>query len=111
DASSIFCSALRRDGKKAHPLSVHATGGRHTFPLDREAEDHVYCTFEFPGPGYDPDFPGYFDPAMNYPDPKKGVPSFDEDPHKKIVVAYASVMGRGWEGYGETVMAPKGAVV
>ena len=33
---------------------MHAVGGRHIFPLDREAEDHVYCMFEFPGPGYDP---------------------------------------------------------
>src|SRR6476646_1303314 len=81
DASSIFVSALRKDGKKAHPLSVHATGGRHTFPADRHAEAHVYCTFEFPGPGYDAEFkPGYYDPEMNYPDPKTGIPSFDKDP-------------------------------
>ncbi|MFN9592946.1 MAG: Gfo/Idh/MocA family protein, partial [Pirellulaceae bacterium] len=26
DASSIFCSALRKDGSKAHPLTVHAVG-------------------------------------------------------------------------------------
>ena len=32
DAASIFISALRQDGKKAHPLSVHAVGGRHIFP-------------------------------------------------------------------------------
>ena len=56
DASTIFCSALRKDGTKAHPLSVHAVGGRHIFPMDREAEDHVYCMFEFPGPEYDADF-------------------------------------------------------
>jgi predicted dehydrogenase len=56
DASSIFCSALRNDGKKAHPLTVHALGGRHIFPLDRDAEDHVYCMFEFPGPEYDANF-------------------------------------------------------
>lgn len=121
DASSIFCSALRRDGKKAHPLSVHAVGGRHTFPLDRHAEDHVYCTFEFPGPGYEPPEPanedtmrrwfGYYDQEMNYPDPKKGIPSHDEDPHKKIVVTYSSIMGNGWGGYGETVMGSKGTLI
>jgi predicted dehydrogenase len=112
DAASIFCSALRRDGKKAHPLSVHAVGGRHTFPLDRHAEDHVYCTFEFPGPGYDADFkPGYYDPEMNYPDPKKGIPGYDEDPNKRIVVTYSSIMGNGWGGYGETVMGSKGTLV
>jgi predicted dehydrogenase len=112
DASSIFVSALRKDGKKAHPLSVHATGGRHTFPSDRHAEDHVYCTFEFPGPGYDSEFkPGYYDPEMNYPDPKTGIPSFDKDPHKRIVVTYSSIMGNGWGGYGETVMGSKGTLL
>jgi predicted dehydrogenase len=112
DASSIFCSALRRDGKKAHPLSVHAVGGRHTFPMDRQAEDHVYCTFEFPGPGYDPDYkPGYYDPEMNYPDPKKGIPSYDQDPQKKIVVTYSTIMGNGWGGYGEIVMGSKGTLL
>ena len=112
DASSIFVSALRRDGKKAHPLSVHAVGGRHTFPMDRHAEDHVYCTFEFPGPGYEPGYKaGYFDPEMNYPDPKKGIPSYDQDPNKRIVVTYSSIMGNGWGGYGETVMGSKGTLI
>jgi predicted dehydrogenase len=112
DACSIFCSALRRDGKKAHPLSVHAVGGRHTFPLDRQAEDHVYCTFEFPGPGYDPAFPvGYYDRAMNYPDPTKGVPSWEDDPNKRIVVTYSSINGNGFGGYGETVMGTKGTLI
>jgi len=50
DAVSIFLSSLRDDGKKVHPLSVHAVGGRHIMPLDRGARDHVYCMFEFPGP-------------------------------------------------------------
>jgi predicted dehydrogenase len=121
DASSIFCSALRRDGKKAHPLSVHAIGGRNTFPNDRHAEDHVYCTFEFPGPGYEPPTPaseeatkrkfGYYDAEMNYPDPNKGIPAFEQDPNKRIVVTYSSIMGNGWGGYGETVMGSKGTLI
>lgn len=122
DAASIFCSALRRDGKKAHPLAVHAVGGRHTFPLDREAEDHVYCMFEFPGPGYESPSAsaddkamkqafGYYDPTMNYPDPAKGIPAFETDPHKRIVVTYSSIMGNGWGGYGETVMGSKGTLL
>ncbi len=49
DAVSIFLSSLRNDKKKTHPLSVHAVGGRHIMPNDREVEDHVYCMFEFPG--------------------------------------------------------------
>ncbi len=112
DAASIFVSALRKDGKKAHPLSVHAVGGRHTFPLDRHAEDHVYCMYEFPGPGYEPDFkPGYYDAASNYPDPKKGIPGYDVDPNKRIVVTYSSIMGNGFGGYGEIVMGSKGTLV
>ena len=70
DAASIFISALRNDGKKAHPLSVHAVGGRHIFPVDRDAHDHVYCTFEFPGPGYE----AKDDPmAYGYQDKRTGV--------------------------------------
>ncbi|HEX5104912.1 MAG TPA: gfo/Idh/MocA family oxidoreductase, partial [Pirellulaceae bacterium] len=117
DACSIFCSALRAkelggDGKKAHPLTVHAVGGRHTFPLDRDAEDHVYCTYEFPGPGYEPKFPvGYYDRAMNYPDPKTGIPPYKDDKNKKIVVTYSSINGNGFGGYGETVMGTRGTLV
>lgn len=104
DASTIFCSALRKDGTKAHPLSVHAVGGRHIFPMDREAEDHVYCMFEFPGPEYDADFDkGYL----------KGepVPAYEQDPNKKIVVTYSSINGNGFGGYGEVVMGTKGTIV
>jgi predicted dehydrogenase len=111
DAASIFCSALRTDGKKAHPLTVHAVGGRHMFPLDRDAEDHVYCMFEFPGPGYEPDFDvGYEDPEMNYP-PPDGIPSYEEDPTRKIVVTYSSINGNGFGGYGEVVMGTKATLV
>jgi predicted dehydrogenase len=112
DAASLFLSALRRDKKKAHPLTVHAVGGRHIFPADRDAEDHVYCLFEFPGPGYDPDFPvGYFDPIRLVPDREKGVPSYDEDPEKRVVVMYSSINGNGFGGYGEVVMGTRGTLI
>ena len=114
DAATIFCSALRQDGKKAHPLTVHAIGGRHTFPKDRDAEDHVYCSFEFPGPGYRSEFDvGYWDRMMNYPS-KQGdyiVNPYDVDPNKKIVVTYSSIMGNGFGGYGEVVMGSRGTLV
>ncbi len=114
DAASIFCSALRHDDKKAHPLGVHAVGGRYTFPLDRHAEDHVFCMFEFPGPGYTPDFKvGYYDATMNYPN-KQGewlVPPYDVDPNKRIMVTYSSIMGNGFGGYGEIVMGSRGTLV
>ncbi|MFO0923714.1 MAG: Gfo/Idh/MocA family oxidoreductase [Pirellulales bacterium] len=104
DAASIFCSAMRKDGSKAHPLTVHALGGRHIFPHDRDAEDHVYCSYEFPGPEYDADFDiGY--------SAKKPVPPFEQDPDKKVVVTYSSINGNGFGGYGEVVMGTKGTLI
>lgn len=112
DAATIFCSALRSDGKKAHPLSVHAVGGRHIFPMDRDAEDHVYCMFEFPGPEYDAKFDvGYYNAAEDYPPKGKGVPAYAEDPNKKVVVTYSTINGNGFGGYGEVVMGTKGTIV
>ncbi len=112
DASSIFVSAVAREtGKHTHPLTVHATGGRHLFPTDRDSEDHVYCMFEFPGPGYDYSFPvGYRDEVMKYPG-EQGVPSYAENPQKKIVVTYSSINGNGFGGYGEVVMGSRGSLV
>ncbi|MFV1965431.1 MAG: Gfo/Idh/MocA family protein [Pirellulaceae bacterium] len=112
DAASIFISAMRADGKKVHPLTVYAVGGRQIFGLDREAEDHVYCMFEFPGPDYHPTFDvGYRDPVSNVPDPKTGVPGYEKDPNKKIVVTYSSINGNGFGGYGEIVLGTKGTLV
>jgi predicted dehydrogenase len=111
DAAGIFVSALRKDRKKAHPLTVHAVGGRYIFPSDREAEDHVCCIFEFPGPDYDPEFPvGYKDPINNVPDPQKGIPGYNSDPNKKVVVTYSTINGNGFGGYGEVVMGTKGTM-
>ncbi len=113
DAASIFVSALSQEvGKKVYPLTVHAIGGRHTFPSDRDADDHVYCAFEFPGQGYDYKFDvGYRDVVNQYPDPQQGVPSYEQDPNKKIVVTYSSINGNGFGGYGECVMGTKGTLV
>ncbi len=91
DASSIFVSAAHpkgADGKsqKIKPLTVSATGGIHLYDkTQRECEDHVYCTYEFPAPGDDPD--------------------------KKIVVTYSSINGNGFGNYGEVVMGDKGTLV
>lgn len=91
DASGIFCSAMRTDGKKARPLTVVAVGGRHIYTNDRETDDHVYCNYEFPQRDY------------NAQDP--------ELKNKKIVVTYSSINGNGWGGYGEVVMGTKGTIV
>lgn len=110
DAVSIFLSSLRSDGKKVHPLSVHAVGGRHIMPLDREARDHIYCTFEFPGPEYAETFDvGYDDRVNNYPN--GAVPGYEQDPNKKVVVTYSTINGNGFGGWGEVVMGTKGTLV
>lgn len=95
DASSIFISSQRDDGEKVLPLSVTAVGGRHVFPLDRDCDDHVYCTFEYPGRGY-------------YEDYKTQKVA---DPNKKIVVTYSSINGNGFGGYGEIVMGTEGTLI
>lgn len=121
DAVSIFLSSLRDDGKKAHPLTVHAVGGRHLMPVDREVGDHVYCMYEFPGPEYAPSFDvGYYDRVENYPKSKKvpggyeqidPVAGYNADPNKKVVVTYSSINGNGFGGWGEVVMGTKGTLV
>ena len=110
DAVSIFLSSLRDDGKKVHPLSVHAVGGRHVMPVDREVGDHIYCTFEFPGPEYPETFDvGYSDRVNGYPD--GSVPGFEQDPNKRVVVTYSTINGNGFGGWGEVVMGTKGTLV
>ncbi|MEO1528035.1 MAG: Gfo/Idh/MocA family oxidoreductase, partial [Planctomycetota bacterium] len=112
DAVSIFLSSLRNDGKKVHPLSVHAVGGRHIMPQDRDAGDHIYCMFEFPGPEYSETFDvGYYDKAENYPKDKGPVPGYEQDPNKKVVVTYSTINGNGFGGWGEVVMGTKGTLV
>lgn len=94
DAASIFVSAMREDGQKVKPKAVSAVGGRHLFPMDREVDDHVYCTFEFPGP-------------ENYRTLPKGV----EPVEKEIVVTYSSINGNGFGDWGEVVMGTEGTLV
>ncbi len=113
DAASIIIGALSKEkGHQVHPLTVHATGGRHIFPFSRDADDHVYCMFEFPGPHYEPDFrAGYQDKVNHFPDPNKGIPSYEVDSEKKIVMTYSSINGNGFGGYGEVVLGTKGTLV
>ncbi len=123
DAVSIFLSSLRDDGKKVHPLSVHAVGGRHMMPVDRDAGDHVYCMFEFPGPEYSKTFDvGYYDRVENYPksvrndqtkkmDRVEPLAGYDSDPNKKVVVTYSSINGNGFGGWGEVVLGSKGTLI
>ncbi|MGL4595298.1 MAG: Gfo/Idh/MocA family oxidoreductase [Thermoguttaceae bacterium] len=97
DAASIFIAATH-GGKKQYPLSVSATSTRTIFPkdlesdvIDRDVDDHIHCVFDYAGPGYNKE---------------------DElGKQRKITVAYSSINGNGFGGYGETVFGTKGTLL
>ena len=96
DAASIFITAQqprRPQGQAALGHRPSAAGS--IFPADRDCDDHVYCTFEFPGTGY-------------YEDEDSHKVA---DPNKKIVVTYSSINGNGFGGYGEIVFGTKGTLI
>lgn len=97
DAASIFISSQRSDGEKVYPLAVQSIGHRSTTPANREVNDHVYCSFEFPARGYYKD--------EDYKTQEVA------DPEKKVVVTYSSLVGSGFGGYGEVVLGTKGTLV
>ncbi|MCI0377212.1 MAG: Gfo/Idh/MocA family oxidoreductase [Gemmataceae bacterium] len=91
DACSIFL------GKKK-PLAVQAVGGKHFYQDDREVEDHVYCTYEFPGANYVPTRPlRRADGTCDYND--------------MVIVTYSSISTNAFEPYGECVMGTRGTMV
>jgi predicted dehydrogenase len=100
DACSIFLDGLRRgpDSRidprepKPRPLAVTAVGGTHFYQDNREAEDHVYCIYEFPGPNYDPN---------NAASRRNDI----------VTVTYSSISTNGFEPYGECIMGSKGTLV
>lgn len=90
DACSIFLTAIsaHADGdkhSKVHPIAVSAVGGKMFFDDERECEDHVYCTYEFPAPD-NPKEPG-------------------------VVVTYSSINTNAMEGYGEIVEGTRGTLM
>ncbi|MCI0461844.1 MAG: Gfo/Idh/MocA family oxidoreductase [Gemmataceae bacterium] len=91
DACSIFL------GKK-HPIAVTGVGGKYFYNDDREVEDHVFCSFEFPGKDYRPG-------ARSHDD--RGIPQHQD----VVVVTYSSVSTNSFENYGECVMGSKGTLV
>jgi predicted dehydrogenase len=88
DACSIFLG-------KVHPLAVTGVGGKLFYRDDREVDDHVFVTFEFPGPNY---FKG--------PDTHEV-----KDKEDKVIVTYSSINTNQFEAYGECVMGTKGSLV
>ena len=96
DASGIFISSQFKKGTKVQPLSVVAMGHKALFPGNRDVDDHVYCTFEYPGKGYYED-----------DDPSKAV----ANDKKKVGVFYSSINSNGFGGYGEVVYGNKGTMI
>ncbi len=89
DACSIFLG-------KVHPLAVTGVGGKIFYPTgDREVDDHVFVTFEFPGKNY---FKG--------PDTHEV-----KDADDKVIVTYSSISTNSFESYGECVMGTKGTLL
>jgi predicted dehydrogenase len=88
DACSIFLG-------KVHPLAVSGIGGKYFYDDDREVEDHVFCTFEFPGPNY------WADEAHTRV----------KDKNDKVIVTYSSLCTNGFEPYGECVMGNRGTLM
>ena len=91
DAASIFVAAAH-GGKKQFPLSVSASGSRSLFnSLDRDVDDHISALYDYPAPNYDP--------------------ADELGSQRKITVAYSTINGNGFGGYGETVFGTKGTLL
>lgn len=83
DACSIFL------GKK-HPLAVTGVGGTYFYRDGREADDHVFVTFEFPGMSW-----------------KEG----DKETGERVIVTYSSINTNRFEEYGEMIMGSRGTMI
>jgi predicted dehydrogenase len=88
DACSIFLG-------KVHPLAVSGVGGKFFYHDDREVDDHVFATFEFPGPNY-------------YAEKEYGPV---KDKNDVVVVTYSSISTNSFEPYGECVMGSRGTML
>ncbi|MGL4551243.1 MAG: Gfo/Idh/MocA family protein [Gemmataceae bacterium] len=83
DAASIFLG-------KVKPLAVQGYGGKLFFgpgKNDRNIDDHVFMTYEFPGKDY------------------------AKDRNDVVVVSYSSISSNSFEQYGECLMGSRGTMV
>jgi predicted dehydrogenase len=89
DASSIILGHVK-------PIAVSGVGGKFFYGPgrnDRESDDGVFVTFEFPGPKH----------------PKAGKGGNDES--DIVVVTYSSFNTNSFEDYGECIMGSRGTMV
>jgi predicted dehydrogenase len=88
DACSLFLDGAR-------PLAVSGVGGKLFFRDDRDVDDHVFVTFEFPGKNYWQK-PGRYDSG---------------DTNDRVIVTYSSVNSNAFDSYGEWVMGTRGTML
>lgn len=89
DASSIILGHV-------HPLAVSGIGGKFFYGPgrnDRESDDGVFVTYEFPG--------------KNHPKAGKG----GKDESDIVVVTYSSFNTNSFEDYGECIMGSRGTMI
>src|SRR5207244_1996388 len=94
DACSIFLG-------KVHPLAVTGVGVKSFYGPgrnDRDINDHVFVTYEFPGPNHPRG------PAR--PDGTRG-----NDSNDVVVVTYSSISTNQFENYGECLMGTRGTMI
>jgi predicted dehydrogenase len=98
DACSIFLG-------KVHPLAVTGVGGKFFYKDDREVDDHVFTTFEFPGANYYK--------KGDDGEPVRGRDGRPEvaDRNDVVVVTYSSISTNDFEPYGECVMGNEGTLL
>ena len=107
DACSIFLG-------KAHPIAVQGYGGKNYFHVkgvgtekqrkdDREVDDHVYVTIEFPGPHHPlhPDWAGKPEAEITK----------NTDADDIVIVTYSSINTNKQEPYGETIFGSRGTMM
>jgi predicted dehydrogenase len=101
DACSIFLG-------KVHPLAVQGVGGKFFYRDERESDDAVFVTFEFPGPNYyEKDEK---DGKKVVAHDAKGQPVV-KDRDDIVVVTYSSLNTNTFEPYGECVMGSHGTLL
>ena len=100
DAASIFLG-------KVHPVAVQGFGGKNFYGIDqvgpedkwtddREIDDQIFVTFEFPGKTH----------------PKNHNWTGDAKSEEDLCIAtYSSMNSNRWEPYGETVFGSRGTLV
>ena len=93
DACSIFLG-------KVHPLAVQGYGGKNFYGVkgigtsdkqqdQREIDDHIYVTFEFPGPHHHP----------------------QDNPDDRVIVTYSSLNTNRLQTYGECLFGSRGTLI